>query len=259
MSNYRQLMESYTEQGLYGGTPTWNPKTGQYDQAQPGAQSSIQANEDYLRELRNKLSTAQLFAYNDLSKKDDEASEHYAKMMGYYDEATDFSSITKNWEENYANPAMQSWWKNMAPGIRDEFAGIPGGLYSKDRASGVVGEAGKYWNTLGTSLFTALENARTNASNLKGQMFGTLGGLSESSPQGMSSMFDTASKYAAVGSQIGPGQSQLPFLQVAQSGLNPSGEGAQRDFWSQGGSGIIGTIIGAFAKNKTDKTENDAW
>ena len=79
-----------------------------------------------------------------------------AAVMG----SMDFGEVSKRWEQTFAQPAMEAWWKYNAPGIRDEFAGIPGAFYSSDRARGVVGEAQKFFGTsIVPTLFSALEGA----------------------------------------------------------------------------------------------------
>ena len=65
-------------------------------------------------------------------------------IKDYLAKSLDLGSISKEWEETFAQPAMDAWWKYNAPGIRSEFAGVPGGFYSTDRARGVGGMASQY-------------------------------------------------------------------------------------------------------------------
>ena len=72
----------------------------------------------------------------------------------------DMGSVTERWDKTFAQPAMDAWWKYNAPGIRDEFAGIPGGFFSADRARGVTRAANQFMGSSVTpQLFGALEGA----------------------------------------------------------------------------------------------------
>ncbi len=87
----------------------------------------------------------------------------------------DLGSVTKEWEQTFAKPAMEAWWKYQAPGVRDEFAGIPGGFYSADRGRGVVSEANRFMSTTVTpTLFSALQGARAQMPGMIGAVTGPL-------------------------------------------------------------------------------------
>lgn len=79
----------------------------------------------------------------------------------------DLSSISKEWDKTFAQPAMEAWWKYNAPGIRDEYAGIPGAFFSADRGRGVSQAANQYMaQAVQPQLFSALQAARANMPNM---------------------------------------------------------------------------------------------
>lgn len=53
--------------------------------------------------------------------------------------------IASKWSRYYAKPATDAWWKYVAPGIEDQYAGIRGGFYSTDRARGVGQAASQFF------------------------------------------------------------------------------------------------------------------
>ena len=88
-------------------------------------------------------------------------------------------SISKEWDELFAKPAMEAWWKYNAPGIREEYAGIPGGFYSTDRARGVEQAASQYMaQSVQPQLFSALQAARANMPSMIGALTNPLAALS---------------------------------------------------------------------------------
>lgn len=70
-----------------------------------------------------------------------------------------YEAITKRWDETFAQPAMEAWWKYNAPGVRDEFAGIPGAFFSADKARGVVQQSNMYSGQIAQTLYGSLEAA----------------------------------------------------------------------------------------------------
>lgn len=57
----------------------------------------------------------------------------------------DEGQTAKRWQKDFAVPAMETWHRTVAPMIRQEYAGVPGGLYSRERAQGVGRAAGDYF------------------------------------------------------------------------------------------------------------------
>jgi hypothetical protein len=70
-------------------------------------------------------------------------------------------ATTRRWREGFAQPAMKAWWQYNAPNVREEFAGIPGGFYSADRARGVTDASSKFFGQqIAPTLFSAQESAQ---------------------------------------------------------------------------------------------------
>ena len=92
--------------------------------------------------------------------------------------ALDLSGIPKEWEETFAGPAMEAWWKYNAPGIRDEFAGIQGGFYSADRARGVSNVANQYYaQSVQPQLYSAIQQAKMLMPSMIGAVTNPLAGM----------------------------------------------------------------------------------
>lgn len=49
------------------------------------------------------------------------------------------------WEREFAAPVMETWKSTVAPILREEYAGIPGGLYSQARGRGIRDEANRFF------------------------------------------------------------------------------------------------------------------
>jgi hypothetical protein len=47
--------------------------------------------------------------------------------------------------ENFAIPTMNTWRQTVMPLVREQYNSVPGGLYSRDRASGIVNTANEYY------------------------------------------------------------------------------------------------------------------
>ena len=115
-------------------------------------------------------------------------------------------SISKEWEQTFAQPAMEAWWKYNAPGIRDEFAGIPGGFYSADRGRGVSMAANQYMaQAVQPQLFGALQQARA----LMPSMIGAVTGPLTAQTTGQIQPLAKDSKAPLIGGLLGMGMAGL--------------------------------------------------
>lgn len=57
----------------------------------------------------------------------------------------DEGRTAKTWKENFAVPAMETWRQTVQPLMQEQYAGIPGGFYSRDRARGVSNAANDFY------------------------------------------------------------------------------------------------------------------
>lgn len=70
----------------------------------------------------------------------------------------------RRWERDFAVPAMETWQRTVAPLIKEQYAGVPGGLYSRERASGVGRAATDYYGQyIQPTLFQAQEAEQQRA------------------------------------------------------------------------------------------------
>lgn len=54
-------------------------------------------------------------------------------------------AISKTFEEQFASPMMKSYAKNVIPVLEQQYAGIPGGLFSTSRAKGIKTATDEYY------------------------------------------------------------------------------------------------------------------
>lgn len=124
----------------------------------------------------------------------------------------DLSSISKEWETTFAQPAMEAWWKYNAPGIRDEFAGIPGGFFSADRGRGVGQAASQYMSqSVQPQLFSALQAARANMPSMISAVTNPLTSFGRTTTTPLAPVQDTSGPGAGplVGGLLGMGLAGL--------------------------------------------------
>ena len=101
----------------------------------------------------------------------------------------DLSRIPREWERTFADPAMDAWWRYNAPGIREEFASIPGAFYSADRARGVAQVANQYFaQSVQPQLFTALQQAKALMPQMIGAFTNPLAAMATTGVPSMPSM-----------------------------------------------------------------------
>ena len=148
----------------------------------------------------------------------------------------DLGTISKEWETTFAQPAMEAWWKYNAPGIRDEFAGIPGAFYSADRGRGVSQAASQYMaQAVQPQLFGALQQARA----LMPSMIGAVTGPLTAQATGQIQPLAKDSKGSLLGGLAGFGLSFIPGL----GGLG-SAIGSSLGTTPGIGMGQLGSMIG---------------
>lgn len=117
---------------------------------------------DYLKQMVGKTATpysGQLVA--DIPEMFTDAYGRLQSMLGNYGDVVrsallkdvegvpawqmDMGNIKGVWEKEFATPMMETWRSTVAPMLREEFASIPGGLYSQARGRGIRDEANRFF------------------------------------------------------------------------------------------------------------------
>lgn len=58
--------------------------------------------------------------------------------------AFDEGATTRRFQENFATPLIEAYKRDVLPLVEEQFAGIPGGFVSRDRARGVTSELNRF-------------------------------------------------------------------------------------------------------------------
>lgn len=91
-------------------------------------------------------------------------------------------SITRDFTEQFATPVMQIWQREIAPLIREQFAGVPGAAFSLASGRGLQKSGEDFLATrIAPQLFSALESFRNRGvqrANISGSVLGIGAGLS---------------------------------------------------------------------------------
>ena len=78
--------------------------------------------------------------------------------------AFDEGATANRFKENFANPLIETYIQNVLPLIEEQFAGIPGGFLSRDRARGVTRELNRFVSeTIQPRLFDAFQADESRA------------------------------------------------------------------------------------------------
>ncbi len=165
--------------------------------------------------------------------------------------AFDEGASTRRFQENFATPLLETYRRDVLPLVEEQFAGIPGGFVSRDRARGVTSELNRFVRqTIEPRLFEtfqlgeerAFQSGEASAARvpgavgqlvgLPGQEFGTFAGAA--------SVFQQAQQLpltAALGE----------YRNLLASALGFSGTPTQDTAVFQGAQGNLGPMLLALA------------
>ena len=78
--------------------------------------------------------------------------------------AFDEGATANRFKENFANPLIETYIQNVLPLVEEQYAGIPGGFLSRDRARGVTRELNRFVSeTIQPRLFDAFQADESRA------------------------------------------------------------------------------------------------
>ena len=98
-------------------------------------------------------------------------------LLGTLQQSESPQSITNEWQNLYATPAMQMWQNTIAPLIREGY-NLPGSFYSRSTSQGLAKSATEFYNQNVTpTLFSALESFKNRQVQMD-QIYANILGLS---------------------------------------------------------------------------------
>ncbi|KKN28255.1 hypothetical protein LCGC14_0856100 [marine sediment metagenome] len=165
--------------------------------------------------------------------------------------AFDEGASTRRFQENFATPLLETYRRDVLPLVEEQFAGIPGGFVSRDRARGVTNELNRFVRqTIEPRLFETFqageerafqsgEAAAARVPGAVGQLVG-LPGQEFSTFAGAASVFQSAQQLpltAALGE----------YRNLLASALGFSGTPTQDTAVFQGAQGNLGPMLLALA------------
>lgn len=165
--------------------------------------------------------------------------------------AFDEGAATRRFQENFATPLLEAYRRDVLPLVEEQFAGIPGGFVSRDRARGVTSELNRFVRqTIEPRLFETFQAGEQRAFEsgeaAAARVPGAVGALTQLPGQEFAQFAGAAATFQTA--------QQLPltvalgeYRNLLASALGFSGTPTQDTAVFQGSQGNLGPMLLALA------------